>query len=564
MSQLEAAERGIASLTVRRHVTRLPRSAEERALPLQQLKAIKKYNISAILERANSATQQRLRQLFGQLQRPFGAASSENHNNNTHQVNISPECQKTHCDYFVEHGIYKRITTAEEQRRPTLGSMRVFTVVEEQKGRLRTIHWPQEQNDAIYEQGYEAHMPELRHISHFLPSVFAECGVVGDISASFYGLEIDDRARQHYRFRDNDGNLYEMCRMMMGHVLAAEIQHIITCVIAGHRDYVLPRFATTKCSVDVWIDNVRYTGARADVVKAADLLAATAYDVNAAMNVEKPTTGYDFIGVRFDHDTNSVALAKKTYNKLPRELPASIRADDLEGLIGRLVFASAVQQQPLVNKWWTLKWARRFFNQLNRGIISSSDEIPLTSSAAHKSLSVWLAEARRTHVVVRRNESQRSATLFTDATLDGWGGVLIDDNNEIFVSGGRFPATRVNYVGNIAPHEAWAIDLALNAFAERIAGLAQLNLFVDNTSVQHGVQRGQVNAESLVAPVRSILCRVITQRISLYVDYVNTKINPADAISRGQRLDVNKVELATKEMFYRNERKGAVVGRLVG
>ena len=563
MSELETADsRGIASLTVRRHVTRLPRSDAERALPLQQLKQIKQYDVPAILDRANSATQRRLRELLDHLQRPFGAASSSSSSNLQQQVNKSPECQKSHCDYFVEHGIYKRVDAGEEQRRPTLGGMRVFTVVELEKQRLRTIHWSQQQNDAIYEQGYEAHVPELRHISNFLPSVFAECGVVGDISASFYGLVIDERARQFYRFRDNDGNLYEMCRMMMGHVLAAEIQHIITCIIAGHPDYVAPRLAC-KIPVDVWIDNVRYTGTQSAVEAAAGLLAATSHDVNAAMNIEKPSRAYDFIGVRFDHSIRSVSLAKKTLNKLPRELPQSIRADDLEGLIGRLVFASAVQQQPLINKWWTLKWARRFFNQLNRGIISGVDEIPLTSSAAHKSLSVWLAEARHQHVVVIRNASQRSATLFTDATLEGWGGVLIDDNNEIFVSGGKFPATRGNYVGNIAPHEAWAIDLSLNAFAQQISGLAQLNLFVDNTSVQHGVARGQVNAESLVTPVRSILCKIISNRISLLVDYVNTKINPADAISRGQRLDVAKVQLAMKEIF-KTERKGAVVGRLVG
>jgi hypothetical protein len=548
-----------ASITVRRHLTRLPRSDEERTLPLQQLKEIKLYDTKSINARANLATRIRLNKLIAQLQRPFGeqqqqpVAASD--------VPKSKDCLPQHCDYFVQHGIYRPVSAEEQRRRPTFGWMHVFPVVEIEKSRLRTIHWPWLQNIAVNDSGYIANMPELQHASAFLPAVFSECGAIGDISASFYGLEIGDEARQYYRFRDSEGNLYEMCRMMMGHVLAAEIQHIITCVIAGHPNYVQPQFASST-QLDVWIDNVRYTGERAKVAAEVQRLRETANRVNAAMKVDNPASNYEFIGIAFDHAAHTVRLANKTAKKLPEgHVPAEMRADDIEGLVGRLIFASAVLQRPLINRWWTLKWARRIFNRLNRGLLLPTAAVSIPE-AARAALDHWVVEAKTQHKVVRRNNSTRSAPLFTDATLEGWGGVLINDNNEVFVAGGRFPPTRINYGSNIAPHEAAAVDLSLQHFADAIRGIAKLNLFVNNTSVQYGIARGQVRAESLVAPVRSIVARVIDSRVSLLVDYVNTKINPADAISRGERLDVEKVQLAMKAS-QQNERKGAVVGRFV-
>lgn len=551
-----------ASLTVRRHQSRLPRSEYERSLPLQQLKDIKIYNIENIIKRANLATQSRLTKLIQQLQRPFdqkksGAVFEE--------VPRSAECRREHCEMFLQHGIYKRISEQEEQQRPTLGALRVFTVVELEKQRLRTIHWPQDQNDEVYKNGYTAHMPELCHVSNFLPAVFTECAAVGDISASFYGVEIDDIARQHYRFRDSEGNLYEMCRMMMGHVLAAEIQHIITCVICGHRDYTQPQYQhpfQQQIRCDIWIDNVRYYGPRQAVTAAVQQLRTVSNTVNAAMTVADPTATYDFIGVNFDHSKQSVCLASKTSKKILQNVPGKIRADDLEGLVGRLIFASAVLQRPLINRWWTLKWARRVFNQLNRGLKTAASIIDVNDSV-RRALNQWINEARSSHNVVRRNSSKRRATLFTDATLEGWGAVLITQENEVFVAGGRFPATHPEYGNNIAPHEAWAVDLALNAFSEHVKVLAELDLFVDNTSVKHGIARAQVKAESLVNPVRNIISKIIDNRISLFVDYVNTKMNPADSISRGERLEVHKVQLAMKANNSINKRKGAVVGRLV-
>ena len=517
-------------------------------MPLQTAKDVLIYNLPEIISRANPKTRARITKLRGMLEQPFGG------NAPTVNVSVSRHCTAADCAQRVREGTIRSVSSKEELSRPSLGSMHGFSVVEAAKGRRRAIDHPREQNEAAYAAGYKSEC-DLRHVSAYLGAVYSAAGCVADISASFYGYELTQRASQHYRFRDETGALYESTRMMMGHTVAAELQHLLTSVVAGHRDYCEPRHII-QCNGDVWVDNVRFHGTANLVASARRQLQINSTKCNVSFNVGDVSTKYEFIGVEFDHKNNTTRIATKTRDKLPAAIPQRMTAHDLEGLIGRLIFSAAVRQEPLVNNWWALKWARRFFNKLNRGLINNDDNIDV-AGAARTSLQHWLDNAPQAHVV-NRAKTGTTAHLFTDATLVGWGAVLVFDNCRIAVAGGHFNGVQ-RAASSIGPKEAYAIVNAIDAFSHQLGEVQQLNLFVDNTSVVAGMRRGQTRAASLVEPVREAWTALIKTRVSLHVDYVSTKINPADAISRGQRIEIHKVQLAMGQTHpAQNQRQGAV------
>jgi hypothetical protein len=259
-------------------------------------------------------------------------------------------------------------------------------------------------------------------------------------------------------------------------------------------------------------------------------------------------TAYDFIGIHFDHFKKTASLASKTMLKLPKQIPSTMTAREFEGMVGRFIFGAGVHQLPLINFWWCLKFAKRIFNKLNRGLLNPNDNVEIPH-CVRGGFGLWLKHLRVPHVVNFSNNKQKSATLFTDATLNGWGAVYISDNNEISVVGGKFAVSKYDHLinnNNINANEAAALDLALNALREKINGLDHINIFVDNTSVISSVCKGNTQSEDLVAPIKNILSQLIDKKIQFKVNYVNTKINPADEISRGKTFDINKIEIVSK------------------
>ncbi len=207
-----------------------------------------------------------------------------------------------------------------------------------------------------------------------------------------------------------------------------------------------------------------------------------------------------------------------------------------------------------MGNWWALKWARRFFNKLNRGEILPDDQVQI--AGVHRaSLEYWLSTASTPHVV-NRELNGRTATLFTDATLTGWGAVLVYDNDRLLVSGGRFTSHQSD--GDICRKEAWAIDNALAAFAAPLRAIGRIHMFVDNTSVVAAMRRGMPRADSLVEPVRNAWQKLIGSRVSLYIEYIRTDMNPADPVSREKYVSIEQAKMAIGT--HQNQRKGAGIG----
>lgn len=448
-----------------------------------------------------------------------------------------------------------------EAAQPSRGSVNVFTVVEQEKHRQRAIHWTKQQNEHAYAAGYKCGIADLQHISSYLGAVFAESAARADIHASFYHVELPAKARAYYRFRDSAGDLYQLRVGAMGHCVMPEIMQMITNVLAGNPEYVRDEYAV-HVPVQVWIDNVRHYGGRELVQHARAAVRRNAAALNLEVDFDDITPEYDFIGVHFDHTAKTVRPADKTLGKLPATVPEHMRARQLEEFVSRMIFIAGIRQEPLVNNWWLLKWARRTMNGLNSGRIALNEEVQIPPSA-RRPLQQWLQQAPQPHRVVTPKDG-RTVTLFTDATPVGWGAVLVDNNNKISICGGRF--SEEQRLGSIATQEAWAVDNAIRDFGERLREVGRVNIFVDNTSVQSRLQAGNPRAADLVAPIKSFWQRAIRSRVSIKVQYISTKLNPADELSRGQEFIVEKAQQAmriVKQTQNQNTRRGLTEGRFV-
>jgi len=267
---------------------------------------------------------------------------------------------------------------------------------------------------------------------------------------------------------------------------------------------------------------------------------------NASLDIEGISHEYDFLGATWNHINKTVELAKKNRLKLPDVLPSTMTAHELEGLIGRLIFVAQIMQDPLVNHYWLLKWARRFFNGLNTGRIFPDQQVVIPPSAA-ASLTRWLDAAKRPHKVRFANPGRSRATLFTDASLEGWGAVLVLADGSIHIAGGKF--TENDHKNNINIAESLALQNALTSFSNLISSisLSCLDILVDNTSVEYNVRRGMPRADELASFVQKIWAKIFSLKISVTLNRVSTSMNPSDSISRGKPLILPQLQQALGE-----------------
>ena len=447
---------------------------------------------------------------------------------------------------LVTDGMATVVTKEMRRVRRTTGGCIPFCVVEEKPegSRRRFILWPKEQNRAVYAKGFRSEVP-LEHVSAYLGAATATCGVTCDLRVGFFQVGLPEAMRANFRFVDNSGTMYEMTRLPMGHCVSVDIMQLITETILGTHSTAAPQH---QCPLDsaVWVDGGMLVGDATAVKVAAEWVTRSAERFGATFKKVPlvPAQAAEFIGVNFDFAAHTVRVAPKTLGKLPPKIPAKLTAGDLEQLVGRLIFAAAVSGTPLGHFYFALKTTRRVFNHLNRGKLTTSTVVTLDSTTR------WLLHDLLHKCTATRTIGTHKAAatgdwrLFSDASVDGWGAVLLAPNGQVFSSGGKWAAKKSSK--EIAQLEATAVIRALASFEEKLRGATRLQLVVDNTSVQHGVKRGNARAEDLAPLVADIVAAVATLGCPATVAYVKSLDNPADLPSRATGTHQKIADMARK------------------
>ena len=450
----------------------------------------------------------------------------------------------------VENGIMRYVTPEMERVRPTLGWVEVFLVKEEcekkkafpEGKRLRTICWTKYQNAEVKNRGYEPHVP-LQHISAYLEDILDECAGLRDHKSGFYQIRLPQEKTAAVRGIDDEGNLFEMLVASMGHTSAPECMQILSQVVAGDPMVCKPQFAVKKVCHRTWVDGSRVSGTRANVVKALEAIDRNALAVGATYKEHSaPTTSYDFIGVTWDHSSATVAVAQKTKKKLWKTVPTSLTPLELEAMVGRLLFCSGVLRLPPARFYYVLKFTRRLLNRLNRGLVKPDVPVEVPTSVL-SSLKKWLQCAKESGVV-KPIKGSASAVLFSDASLDGWGGVLILEDCQIFVVGAKWrsPGADINEL------ESLALQNCLHGFDGKVRTLHTLHVRVDNTTLMYGLQKGKSSNERLAGLVDQTIAHLQRIGIAVTVEYISTKLMPADYPSRGREVPNEVLKRAIGEL----------------
>ncbi|KAJ9445915.1 hypothetical protein DIPPA_35454 [Diplonema papillatum] len=452
-------------------------------------------------------------------------------------VTGSSECRPSrfeaaHALELEEHGIAQRSSEPG-------GPLNVpFTVVEEKEGKLRQrfILWTYDANATVETDGYQAHVP-LCHVSEYLHAVDRECGSTRDFRCGFYGIEIPPSSRALFSFQDSAGRWWQLTRLPMGHSCAPELMHTLASTAAGHPDYVVSEHAApSEVLVHIWVDNIRYAGPRDQVLAATtdlDALATQAHITWKAADTMTAAKRYEFIGVDWHHADRTVGVSGKMRSRLRRAEQGveagSMSAAELESLAGRLLHASAIAGVFVGEFYFVLKFFRRLTNALNRGE-RGADEMVALSDGIRRSLLVWLRRVVRQRTVPVAARTPELA-VFVDASLDGWGGVLVDvGTNNMVVVGARW--NRAEKRLHINELEALAFERSVKAIPPTYRG-STVTVIVDNTSVKGVARKGAcLRSQTLNdAIVNALLCSQRLQ-VALGVRWVKSAGNPADLPSR--------------------------------
>jgi hypothetical protein len=496
--------------------TRLPATEDEKATPLHS----KEVNVAKLKEltiRMTDSSKARFEYVWNLIFYPDvrrikkGGRSSRS------------TLQKKHGDLLVQHGV--AIQTNEE----IIVESSAFTVLEERETGLRQrfILWTKGLNQWMKEAEYHARVP-LHHISHYLQDIGREFTATRDITCGFYTIEIPASQQYLFRFADEEGSIYQMTRLPMGHAGAPEIMQMITAALAGDPCVVKPEYAS-KSLTRVWIDNIKLSGQPKVVQDDLQRIDQFAKQVGI---IWKPSDSYEgvgpvnWIGVSWNHGNGTVKVAEKTLRKINQQVDewnsaTLIRRESIEQLVGRFIWASGVVGIPIGRFYFTLKWARRAIRREGETVIPP---------AVMKEIMLWATLCGRS----RRWEKPRDAyVLFTDASLEGWGATLIGPEQKLIITGARWPVvyrgTHINLL------EAMALKFALKAFSAELSKTA-VKVRVDNTTVMHSTIKGGSKSEELNRLIVDIRRLLDQHQITATIAYVKSGENPADIPSRTHNL----------------------------
>ncbi|KAF8283617.1 putative target of rapamycin (TOR) kinase 1 [Trypanosoma cruzi] len=157
-----------------------------------------------------------------------------------------------------------------------------------------------------------------------------------------------------------------------------------------------------------------------------------------------------------------------------------------------------------------------------------------TSPANLRPAAVGLGEGLR-HIIIKNNRQRNikpteksCVAIITDASLHGWGAVLIPDFGDVEISGGKWE--RKSFL--IMKAEARAVRLALSAFSAILP--STMDVWVDSTSLQGAANKGSSKSHALTWELQRIYEFLDSRGIQASFAYVRSAENPVDGISRSR------------------------------
>ena len=444
---------------------------------------------------------------------------------------------------------FEFVTEEMEREHPTAGSVHGFCVIEEKLDangnpdpRTRFIAHPQRQNAAGKAPNSKyRNTTYMKGSGTYLSAIADDHGFVIDVYSGFSHFEIPPECRKWYRMRDASGRLMQAKRLIMGHFVSCDIMEVLSAAAIGSPLVCKPEFVMPcQSRGDVWVDDMRVTTAsKIACHAAADFVVARCKKLNVRLKAPPvPSQHFTFLGVNYNLKDKVVSIDAKTLNKLPLSVDEYMRAEELYRTVGRLIFCSAPLGILLGEYYYTMKHVTAVCNKVNNGTIAP-DELVRLPPGLRNSLISWIARVRKPvsylNVDWHARQRLRRCTIFSDASIKGWGAMCVTHDGEVFITGGKWNGGAAELTSSdINWLEGRAMSYALSAFHNIVMDHARVDFRIDNTSVVSAVHRGRARAAKLHAEVIAPIMWLHQRRIVTSVSYIRSADNVvADMISRG-------------------------------
>lgn len=512
----------MATLGLPKKATRVARTAEELSAPVH-LPTVGSLNVNKVIERMNETTKKRFKEVWT-LTTTFSA-------DNMAISNPMP-CPTKDAEQAVKSGIAVPLPKGTPVTSHYFSILEQKVIEGETRDRRRAIQWAKPFNEYCDLKGYKASV-NLKHHSEYFERVRQQFGACYDLKAGFFQIMLPNA--RLFTFVDEEGNVFGLERLPMGISTAPELMQIITSTLAGDPIFCSAAFSS-HALVDVWIDNILFSGSEEKVKRASAAFLKTVEDVGATLNLDECTEcsrAVNFIGMTLNFEECSVDLAPKNRKKIEEmDFTAGnrMRIADIETATARLMYASSVLGVRLAKHYYAIKFLRRKLSELNRETAQRSDVVTIPASSL-EAFRRWHAEVKGASARKLPSMGGRKRfTLWTDASLTGWGAVLIDESTQrVAIVAGRWSEEEAMQHINVL--EAKAITLALERF--EVIDNAIIQPKVDNTSVMGSLRKGMSNSADLsecIAKVDNITAS--KNIILLRPQYVKSADNLADYWSR--------------------------------
>lgn len=413
-----------------------------------------------------------------------------------------------------------------------------FSVVESEKGRRRWILWPKEINekDDLTVEGVT--FPTLHQQ---VKQAQAAWGAAIDFTAFFQQFPIEHELQKHFCLLIR-GKYFCATTFPTGGRRPPWIAQMLSRAIlkeAAVRAGLAQHFALHPEDLEAYMDNLRITGTwsivQSTMTEVRNVCDEIGITIAESSEESQPRLSYAFLGVQYNHDEHTVSLTPKTKGKLKEAMmvingtTTTVLWRDIQASLGICFWTAIITKSPLCDIYPIIKFARRRASQF-AGQASNSSVHTTVWPSIISLWSAWIQSMMDANPTKQcSTERTTECTLFTDASLSGYGAVMIVEGTMDVVAGpwrqGKSKQDHINIL------EVRAVRLALSSFALQRG--TSIHLFIDNTSAMYNLRKERSKSFHTNAEIQKIRDIMKIKHLTFAgIEYVKSELNPADGPSR--------------------------------
>ena len=371
---------------------------------------------------------------------------------------------------------------------------KIFLRPKKQKGKFRLILDLKSLNDDV-----QYHHFKMDTLETILKLVNKDAYMLSlDLQDAYYSLKIQPSHRKFLRF-EYAGQLYQFTCLPNG---LSSGPRLFTKILKVPLSFLREMFAM---DIAAYIDDIFLTDKQFDQClkngqQAADLFQKLGF-VISPKSVLTPTQCIEHVGFIIDSINMKVSLPTKKIETILELLDDCLKSEMLSiRLVSKLL--GTLEATKPGNRFAQL-YTKLLTMAKNEALSESDyeyDDMMILSDEIREDLNWWVQNLRNVYAPIF--VGQPDYTIFTDASLSGWGCSFPDEEEKF---GGRWNTLEAQMHINVL--ELLAILYSLRAICSEMSGV-HIRIMTDNTTAKLLIQNQ--------GSVRSISCNEITRQIWLW------------------------------------------------